>query len=132
MSIELRLLAYSVALMLVLLMVQATAGVKAQGNKVMAGNRDNLAPPTAWEGRTRRALYNHIEAMAMFAPLVLIAAVSNISNDMTVLAARLFFYARVAHAIIYWAGIPTVRSAAWLVGLAGTVLMFLAIFGVVG
>jgi uncharacterized MAPEG superfamily protein len=132
MSVELRLLAYSVVLLFVLILVQANAAVKAQGGKVLAGNRDNLAPPTAFEGRTRRTLYNHIEAMALFAPLVLIAAVSNISNDMTVLGARLFFYSRVAFALVYLIGIPYLRTLVWAVGVAGTVIVFLALFGIIG
>ena len=132
MSIELRLLAYSVALLFVLILVQASAAVKAQDGKALAGNRDDLKPPGVMEGRTRRILYNHIEAMAMFAPLVLIAATSNVSNDATVLAARLFFYSRVIFAIVYFVGIPYLRTLVWLVGTAGTIMMFLALFGVIG
>ncbi len=131
MSVELTMLACSVALLFALILVQATAAVRAQGGKVLAGNRDNLAPPSVYEGRTRRLLYNHIEGLAMFAPLVLIAAVSHISNDMTVLGAQLFFYARVLFAFTYLIGVPYLRTLFWLVGIAGTVLIFLALFGMV-
>jgi uncharacterized MAPEG superfamily protein len=132
MTTELRLLAYAVVLLVVLIFVQASASFKAQDRKVIAGNRDDMAAPSAWEGRTRRALYNHIEGMAMFAPLALIAAVAGISNDMTVWAARLFFYARVAHAIFYLIGIPPARSLSFMVSVVGIVMMFLAIFGIIG
>ena len=131
MTIELRLLAYSIVLLFVLINVQALTAVKAQGGPAMAGNRDSLAPPTTYEGRTRRTLYNHIEALAMFAPLALIAAVSHVSNDMTVLGARLFFYGRVLYSLTYLIGIPYLRSAFWFVGVVGTVLIFLALFGIV-
>jgi uncharacterized MAPEG superfamily protein len=40
----------------------------------------------------------------MFAPLALIAALVHVSNSWTVLAAQLFFYSRVAHAVVYIAG----------------------------
>ena len=132
MSIELTYLAYTIALFFVVVFLQAGAGIRNNGGLAMANNRDNLKPPGVMEGRTRRILYNHIEAMAMFAPLVLIAAVSNISNETTVLAARLFFYSRVAFAIIYYIGIPYVRTLVWLVGVAGTIMTFLALFGIIG
>jgi uncharacterized MAPEG superfamily protein len=127
---ELTMLAYSVALMFVLILVQSTTAVQSQGGKVMAGNRDELAPAKPLEGRTRRILYNHIEAMAMFAPLVLIAAVQHISNGATALGAQLFFYARLAYAIVYLIGIPYLRTIVWLAGVAGIAIVFLALFGV--
>lgn len=129
MSVELTMLAYSVALLLALIVVQAVSAIQTQGGKTLAGNRDNLKPPSAFEGRTRRTLYNHIEAMAMFAPLVLIAAVSGKSNSMTVLGAQLFFYARVLYSASYLIGVPYLRSLIWMVGVAGIVIIFLALFG---
>ena len=66
-----------------------------------------------------------LESIAVFAILVLSANLMNISNDMTVLGAQLFFWGRVAFSIIYVAGIPWVRTAAWGVSLVGLILMFL-------
>jgi uncharacterized MAPEG superfamily protein len=131
MSVELRLLAYSVGLLFVLILVQASAATRAQGAKVMAGNRDHLPPPKPFQGRSMRALQNHIEAMMMFAPLVLIAAVQGIHTDLTELGARLFFYGRVAHGFTYLIGMPYLRTAVWLVSVVGIVMIFLALFGVV-
>src|SRR5262245_31278764 len=96
----------------------------------MGGNRDNLKPPSVMQARTKRLVDNHREGLILFAPLVLIAALIDVSNPWTVLGARLFFYARVAHAIIYLAGWPTVRVIAWLVGIAGILILFLAILGI--
>ena len=45
MSVELNMLVYSTALLLVLVLIQATAGVQAQGLQPMAGSRDDLPPP---------------------------------------------------------------------------------------
>jgi uncharacterized MAPEG superfamily protein len=130
MSIELRLLAYSIALLFVLMAIQASAGVKAQGLITMMNNRDNLGPPTAYQARTKRLVDNMRENLWFFAPLVLIAALTNVSNDWTVLGARLFFYGRIAHAIIYLAGWPTIRPFAWTVAIVGCILIFLALFGI--
>jgi uncharacterized MAPEG superfamily protein len=126
-TVELTMLALSVALLFVLILIQSTAGTMAQGAKVMAGHRDDMTPPSAWQARTKRLVDNHREGLALFTPLVLIAAVMGISTETTVLGAQLFFFSRVAHAIIYLAGWPWVRPVAWLVGIVGTVMIFLAL-----
>jgi uncharacterized MAPEG superfamily protein len=130
MSIELTMLALSVALLFVLVLIQATAGAQAQGAMKMANHRDDVGPPSAWQARTKRVVDNHREGLIMFAPLALIAAQQGISTGLTVLGAQLFFYSRVAHAVIYLTGVPMIRPVIWLVGIAGTVMMFLALFGV--
>jgi uncharacterized MAPEG superfamily protein len=130
MSTELTMLAHAVALLIVLVFIQANAAVIAHGSKVMAGNRDEMPPPKPFAARAKRTVDNHIEGLAMFAPLVLIAASANISNQWTVLGAQLFFYSRVVHAVLYLVGIPWVRALAWLVGLIGTIMILLSLFGI--
>lgn len=130
MSIELTMLALSVALLFVLVLIQAMAGTQAQGLGPMAGNRDNLGAPSAWQARTKRLVDNHREGLILFAPLVLIAAQQGISTELSVLGAQLFFYSRVAHAVVYLAGLPWIRPAFWAVGIAGTIMIFLALFGI--
>ena len=56
MSLELMMLALSVALLFVLIIIQAVAGTQAQGIDVMAGNRDNMVPPSPWQARTKRCV----------------------------------------------------------------------------
>src|SRR5262245_41918951 len=109
MSIELTMLALSVALLIVLVLIQANAGVMAQGLWVMAGPRDHLKEPSIWQARTKRCVDNHREGLMMFAPLILIAADTQISNTLTIWGAQLFFYSRVAHAVVYLAGLPYIR-----------------------
>ena len=130
MPIELLMLALSVALLFVLVIIQAAAGTQAQGVNVMAGARDNLGPPSIWQARTKRCVDNHREGLTLFAPLVLIAAHMGLSNDLTVWGAQLFFYACVAHAVIYLAGWPLVRPIPWSLGMIGTIMVFAALFGV--
>lgn len=128
--IELQMLAFSVALLIVLVLIQATAGAAAQGAITMANSRDNLGPPSVWQARTKRCVDNHREGLIMFAPLILIAAQLDVSNWMTIWGAQMFFYSRLAHAIVYLAAVPLVRPVFWLVGLVGTVMVLLAIFGI--
>ena len=127
MSVELTMLAYSVALLFGLIMIQAVVGVLAQGLPEMAGARDALPPPKPFQARMKRVVDNHREGLTLFAPLILAAAVAQISNPWTVLGAQLFFYARVVHALLYVVGVPWIRPLAWAVGIAGTVLVFWAL-----
>jgi uncharacterized MAPEG superfamily protein len=122
-------LGYSVALLIVLVLIQATAGAQAQGLKAMAGSRDDLPPPKPFQARTKRVVDNHREGLTIFAPLVLAAALAHVSDGRTVLGAELFFYSRVVHAILYLAGVPIIRPLAYGVGLAGTVMVLLAVVG---
>ncbi len=130
MTIELRLLAYSIALFFVVVLMQANTGIMNNGGIAMANNRDNLKPPTVFQARMKRLVDNYRENLWFFTPLVLIAAVANISNEWTVLGARIFFYSRILHAIWYAAGWPLVRPLFWFAGVIGCVMIFLALFGV--
>jgi uncharacterized MAPEG superfamily protein len=129
MSVELTMLAYSAALLLVLVLIQATAGIRSMGLVPLANSRDGLAPPQGFHARTLRCVDNHREGLTIFAPLVLVAALTHVSNGTTVLGAQLFFYSRVAHAVLYFAGVPMIRPLAWAVGLVGTIMIFAALMG---
>ena len=129
MTIELTMLAYSTALLLVLVHIPATAGVMSNGLGPMAGSRDDLPAPKPFAARARRVVDNHREGLTIFAPLVLIAAVAQVHTEVTALAAQIFFAARVAHAGLYLLGVPLVRPAAWAVGLAATLMMLGAVLG---
>ena len=129
MTVELTMLAYSAALLLLLVLIQATAGVLAQGLMPLAGSRDNLPPPKPFQARAMRTVDNHREGLTIFAPLVLIAAVAHISDSWTVLGAQLFFYSRALHAVLYLAGVPIVRPLVWTVGLVGTIMVLKSVLG---
>ena len=128
MTIELTMLAYSVALLVIVIAIQATAGILAQGLPAMAGSRDNLGEPSPFQARSKRVAENHKEGLLLFAPLVLAASAAGISTEMTVLGAQLFFYSRVAHAIVYLAGWPWIRPLVWAIGLVGTLMILFALF----
>lgn len=127
MSVELTMLAYAVGLLIVLVVIQALAGIRSKGLMPLANNRDDVGPAEGFHARMLRVVDNHREGLTMFAPLVLAAAVMQVSTPMTVLGAQLFFWSRLVHAILYVLGVPLVRPLAWGVGLAGTVMILLAI-----
>tara|TARA_Y100000385_G_C12790536_1_gene507434 strand:+ start:302 stop:709 length:408 start_codon:yes stop_codon:yes gene_type:complete len=123
--IELTLLIWAAALTILQMLVSALGSTSQIGLTTLAGNRDNLPETTGWASRAQRAHRNMLESITVFAILVLSANVMSISNDMTILGAQLFFWGRVAFSIIYLAGIPWIRTAAWGVSLVGLILIFL-------
>jgi uncharacterized MAPEG superfamily protein len=80
-----------------------------------------------WADRARRAHLNAIENLAVFAPLVLVAAIIEISTRVTVLSAQIYVVARLAHYVIYVAGIPVVRTLAFLAGACATLAIAMAL-----
>jgi uncharacterized MAPEG superfamily protein len=92
---------------------------------VLAGNREAPVDGKGWVGRAQRAYRNMAESLLPFAALVLVANAAGVSNDTTVMGAKLFVYARTAYAVVYIAGIPWLRTVVWTAGFAG-ILMILA------
>jgi uncharacterized MAPEG superfamily protein len=74
------------------------------------GNRERAFDFPAWAGRAERAHRNLVENLAPFAILVLVAQVTGKANATTAFGATLFFWGRVAHALVYLAGIPYLRT----------------------
>lgn len=129
MSVELTMLTYAVGLLFVLIFIQALVGIRAQGLTPLANSRDNLPEASGFHARMKRVVDNHREGLTMFAPLALTAAVLGVSSETTVLGAQLFFYSRVAHAVLYVFGVPMIRPLAWGAGIAGTAMIFAALLG---
>jgi len=128
MTFELQMLVWSAALCLVQMLIAAMGAQGQVGLPILAGNREDLPPITGWAGRARRAHFNMLESLVVFAIVVLVAHLAGKANEMTALGATLFFWARLAYALIYVVGVPWLRTAAWAVALAGIVLIFIQLF----
>jgi uncharacterized MAPEG superfamily protein len=87
-------------------------------------------PQSPWAMRLYFAHSNAVENLVVFAPLVLILDSLNISTSSTVIACAVFFWARLAHAIVYALGVPVLRTVAFTVGFICQVVLVLAIFRV--
>ena len=127
MTEDLSWLSATIALFFVYLLGEVVTGNLQYSGKDLLGPRDELAPQGRALARAKRATSNMTEAMLMFAPLVLIAAVTGKSNEMTAYGAMIFFLARLIYAPLYWFGVPVLRSLAWFVGLIGTIMIFLQV-----
>jgi uncharacterized MAPEG superfamily protein len=125
MTPELMYLLWSVALTAVLVVVATLGAMQQVGLRKLAGNRENMPELEGWAGRAERAHRNMLESLVLFAILVLVARALNVSDSLTLLGAQLFFWGRVAHAVLYIAGISWVRTAAWVVSVVGLLLIFL-------
>jgi uncharacterized MAPEG superfamily protein len=121
---ELNLLMWAVVLTVVQMLVAAQGAMNQVGFMRLVGNREGMPEITGWGGRAARAHRNMLENLVLFASLVLVAVVAGKTNDMTLLGAQIFFWARLAYAVIFVAGIIWVRTAAWLVSMAGLIVIF--------
>jgi uncharacterized MAPEG superfamily protein len=123
MSPDLYYLLMSTILCFVQMLIAATGANTQVGLPALAGNREGLPEIVGWPGRARRAHLNMIENLVLFAALVLIAAVAGKANATTAMGAMIFFWARLAYALIYLIGIPWLRTLAWLVGVIGMAMI---------
>ena len=121
---ELTLLVWSVALTLLQVVIAAGFATLQVGLPKLAGNREGLPELTGWAGRAQRAHANMIENLVLFAALVLVAVVAGRTNATTLLGAQIFFAARVAYAIVYYAGIPWLRTVIWAGSVVGMIMIF--------
>jgi uncharacterized MAPEG superfamily protein len=128
MTIELTMLALSVALGLVQITLAASACTSQVGLPWAAGPRDApRAPVTHVASRLERALGNFLETFPLFAAAVLIAHAVGRHDWMTVWGAQLYFWARVAYVPLYAFGVTYVRTLAWAVATFGIVLILLSL-----
>jgi len=123
MSPDLTYLLYSTILCFVQVLIAASGANTQVGLMTLAGNREALPDMVGWAGRARRAHLNMIENFVLFAALVLIAAVAGKANATTAMGAMIFFWARLAYAVIYLIGIPWLRTLAWFVSVIGMVMI---------
>ena len=88
-------------------------------------------PLAPWATRLMFAHDNAVENLIIFAPLVLILAQLDYSTKSTALACVVYFWARVAHLIVYTLGLPVFRTLAFTVGFLAQAVLALAVFKVV-
>ena len=84
-------------------------------------------PQSDWAERMKLAHTNAVENLIIFAPLVLIAQALNVHTSATAAACIVFFWARLAHFVVYALRVPVVRTLSFLIGWAAQVVLFLAI-----
>ena len=104
--------------------------IKARGLMgAMDNPKPNDIPQSPWAMRLYFAHTNAVENLVIFAPLVLILDSYQISTSTTAAACAVYFWARLAHVIVYTMGLRVFRTLAFAVGFAAQVTLVLAVFG---
>lgn len=116
MTSELMSLTWVLALSAVMWVPYIINTVMVQGLKDAVGYPENPKPLAPWAQRMKKAHYNAVENLVVFAALVLLLNAAGISNETTVLMCNVYFWARLLHFIVYAAGIPWLRTLSFTVG----------------
>lgn len=128
MTAELTYLTLTLILALVQIFAAATARTLETGAKWNAGPRDGEAPPVGrMAGRLQRAQANLFETLPLFIGAILIAHVAGVQGSLTLWGAALYFWARVTYVPLYAFGVTGVRSLAFIVSLAGLIMIMVAV-----
>ena len=128
MPIELKMLAWSVALGLVHVLLGAALTTHQRGLRWNVGARDAVLPPvTGVAARVDRALRNFLETFPFFAAAVLAVVVLERGDASTALGAQGYFWARLAYVPLYAAGVPCLRTVVWGVSLWGLLQLLWAL-----
>ena len=90
-------------------------------------------PPKAqWASRMIHAHTNAVENLVIFAPLVLMLSISQISTPATVGASVMYFFVRAAHFVVYSLGIPFFRTVLFLAGFVAQMTIALTLLKILG
>lgn len=117
MTTDLRYLVYTAMLTATLWIPYVVAQSITNGFLKPVNYRDPTPRPIPlWGKRADRTYVNAVETFAPFAALVLTAQVTGKANDMTAFWATCFFWFRLTHAVVYFLGIPYIRTVVFTLG----------------
>jgi uncharacterized MAPEG superfamily protein len=129
MPVELKMLAWSVALGLAYVLLPLLISVFQRGLAWNTSNRDVEGKPfTGAAARIDRASRNFLETFAFFAAAAIAVVVAQRTNASTALGVQLYFWARVVYLPVYAIGIPYLRTLVWGVSIVGIVSVLTALF----
>lgn len=108
-------------------MVAATLRTKETGPAYNMSARDGDGPPVGvLTGRMMRAQKNLYETLPLFIAAILVAHVAGRNSSQTLWGASLYLGARVVYVPLYAFGVPVMRTVAFMVSLAGLLMVLLA------
>lgn len=74
------------------------------------GYPENSNEKAAWAVRLKAAHYNSVENLVVFSVLVIVAHLAGVSNEATMLSAKVYFFARIIHTLVYTFAVPWLRT----------------------
>lgn len=97
----------------------------------LANYSPDAAPQSDWAQRAMRAHTVAIESFAAFAPLAILASIRLPEDGLTGALGAIYFFAILAHYVIYCLGIPVIRTLSFAVAAISTLLIGLRVLGVI-
>ena len=129
-SVDMRLLAYSSLLCIVMWVPYVLIAIRTFGLKnLVSYPTPSYSGLAQWAQRLHRAHMNLLENLTPFAILVIISNLTGIANEMTAIGARLFFWSRLAQIIFHMLGVPWGRTLTFAIGWVGNIIIFIQIIG---
>lgn len=122
-STEIWVLGWSAVLLLAQMIAQASAGGDL-GPKYLFSSRDEeLKTSSVIARRLDRALKNLLETYPAFIALAVALAFTGKTGGIAATGAILWIICRVIYVVLYAAGIPVIRTLAWIASIVGLVMM---------
>lgn len=130
MTPEFIVLAFTLILAIVQIAAAGAARTAELGAKWNAGPRDGeVPPPGKLAGRLLRAQANLFETLPLFIGAVIMAHVAGKDGGaLTLWGTHLYLFARVLYVPLYAFGVTGLRSLAFIVSLAGLIMVIWALF----
>jgi uncharacterized MAPEG superfamily protein len=122
-SSEVRVLGWSVILLLVHIVAQTLSLIKDGGLGYAMSNRDGEVGISLMTDRLTRGLRNFVETYGAFIALVVALAATGKVGGLAATGAMVWFWARVVYIPVFAFGIPVARTGVWTVSIIGLVLM---------
>lgn len=97
----------------------------------LANYDPDAMPQSGWAQRAMRAHKVAVEAFAAFAPLAVMAMLMAPDDTYPGQLAMVWFYAMLAHYVVYCLGIPVIRTLLFVVAVAATLGIALRLLGMI-
>ena len=89
----------------------------------------DTTPEAAWGKRAKRAHYNAIENLAVFAPLMITVVLIGAQSGTTATACAVYFFARLVHYPVAVFRVPYLRTLSFAVGWLAQIVLVVVILG---
>lgn len=80
-----------------------------------------------WARRMMQAHANAVENLVIFVPLVILVQMTGVNSTVTASACMVYFFARLAHYLVFTFAVPVLRVVAFLVGFGAQVALGLTL-----
>ncbi len=114
-STEISVLAWSVVLLLVQIVLQASVLGDLTPNYLFSPRDEERKTNSVLAGRLKRALHNLLETYPAFIALVVGLVATGKTGGMAATGALIWIVCRVIYVVLYAAGIPVARTLIWRV-----------------